>query len=145
MQIYGLEGPELKLVAEYERKAAIKCGTFGASGLMERQLATGNFEGRLQIWDMERPQNAVFDVQAHASIVNMVDGCGGQAKATAHRNLQLAGVMAVYAFGTFDRRALLLQPLSLQKPTKPGVLCIQFNGYVRLFTLESTCFYITVI
>lgn len=79
-QVYSLDGPELKLVGDYERKSAIKCGTFGASGLSERRLATGNFDGRLQIWDMESLGKPVYDAQAHASIVNAVDGCGGQAK-----------------------------------------------------------------
>jgi WD repeat-containing protein 92 len=79
-QVYGLDGPQLKLIAEYERKAAVKCGTFGASGLIERRLATGDFEGRLQLWDMENPKAPLYNAQAHASIVNDMDGCGGAAK-----------------------------------------------------------------
>jgi WD repeat-containing protein 92 len=80
VQVYGLEGPTLKLIAEYERKSAIKCGTFGASGLLERRLATGDFAGKLHIWDMESPKVPVYSAQAHASIVNAMDGCGGSAK-----------------------------------------------------------------
>jgi WD repeat-containing protein 92 len=75
-----LDGPNLKLVTEYERKAAIKCGTFGASGLIERRLATGDFEGKLQLWDVEAAKVPVYSTQAHASIVNAVDGAGGAAK-----------------------------------------------------------------
>ena len=78
--MWALDGPNLKLVCEHERKAAVKCGTFGASGLTERSLATGDFEGKLHIWDMESPKAAIFDTQAHASIVNAIDGCGGPAK-----------------------------------------------------------------
>lgn len=79
-QVYGLDGPELKLIAEHERKSAIKCGTFGASGLVERRLATGDFEGKLHIWDMESLKAPVYTAQAHASIVNAMDGVGGAAK-----------------------------------------------------------------
>jgi hypothetical protein len=52
-EVYELAGTELKLQKEVEKKTSFKCGTFGASGLAERQLATGNFEGYLQLWDLE--------------------------------------------------------------------------------------------
>lgn len=70
----------MKLVTEMEKKSAFKCGTFGTSSIVDRKLATGNFDGELQIWDMEKPSNSIFNVQAHASIVNAMDGCGGAAK-----------------------------------------------------------------
>lgn len=79
-QVYELDGPEVKLIKEVEKPSSFKCGTFGASSLVDRRLATGNFAGQLQIWDLENPGKPVFEVQAHASIVNAVDGCGGQAK-----------------------------------------------------------------
>jgi hypothetical protein len=78
VQVYELEGPDLKTVKEVEKKHAFKCGTFGASSLAERRLATGNFGGELQIWDLENTSAPLFSAQAHASIVNAIDGCGGQ-------------------------------------------------------------------
>ena len=33
-----------------EKRAALKCGTFGASSLQQRYLATGDFEGKMMIW-----------------------------------------------------------------------------------------------
>jgi len=80
LQVYELDGTEVRLTKEKETKASVKCGTFGASGLAERHLATGNFEGYLQLWDLERADAPVMDVKAHTSIVNAIDGCGGQAK-----------------------------------------------------------------
>ena len=56
--MYELAGTELKLNKEVEKKTSFKCGTFGASGLAERQLATGNFEGYLQLWDLEHTDKA---------------------------------------------------------------------------------------
>lgn len=78
LQVYELDGTDLKTVKEVEKPQAFKCGTFGASSLVERRLATGNFVGQLQIWDLENTTKPVFDVQAHASIVNQIDGFGGQ-------------------------------------------------------------------
>jgi len=80
MQVYELEGSELKVIKEVEKPSSFKCGTFGASSLVERRLATGNFAGQLQIWDLENLGKPVYEVQAHASIVNAIDGCGGQVR-----------------------------------------------------------------
>ncbi|KAL6763097.1 WD40-repeat-containing domain protein [Haematococcus lacustris] len=80
LQVWEMDGTDLKLVKEVEKPSAFKCGTFGASSLIDRRLASGNFTGQLQIWDLEHTNKPVFDVQAHASIVNQVDGFGGQAR-----------------------------------------------------------------
>lgn len=79
IMLYEMDGAELKLLNEVEKPSGFKCGTFGASSIVERRLASGSFAGQLQIWDLETTK-PVFEVQAHASIVNAIDGCGGQAK-----------------------------------------------------------------
>ncbi|CAG9460938.1 unnamed protein product [Pedinophyceae sp. YPF-701] len=78
--VFQLDGADLVQTLEIEKPKAFRCGTFGASGLLDRQLATGDFAGKLCIWDLERPNQPIFDVQAHASIVNQIDGFGGQAR-----------------------------------------------------------------
>ncbi|GLE02377.1 hypothetical protein PINS_up011215 [Pythium insidiosum] len=78
LSVFALRQGELQTVVELEKKHGIKCGTFGASALEDRHLATGDFAGVLSVWDLERPDAAVFEAQAHASIVNAIDGCGGQ-------------------------------------------------------------------
>jgi hypothetical protein len=35
---------------QVEKPKAFKCGTFGASSLCDRYFATGDFEGKLNIW-----------------------------------------------------------------------------------------------
>ena len=35
---------------QFEKSKPFKCGTFAASSLQQRYLATGDFEGRMQIW-----------------------------------------------------------------------------------------------
>jgi WD40 repeat protein len=77
LQIYNLKGGELEMVKEKEKKDAIKCGTFGHSTLAERTLATGDFKGMLEIWDLERLETPTYSAKAHNSIVNCCDGCGG--------------------------------------------------------------------
>ena len=37
-------------IIQAEKPKAFKCGTFGASSLKDRHLATGDFDGKLQIW-----------------------------------------------------------------------------------------------
>mmetsp|Transcript_32948 Transcript_32948/g.63294 ORF Transcript_32948/g.63294 Transcript_32948/m.63294 type:complete len:360 (+) Transcript_32948:101-1180(+) len=80
IQVFQVAGTELKKVLEVEKGASFKCGTFGASGIAERQLATGDFNGFLKLWDLENTRSPLMDIQAHAGIVNCMDGCGGQAK-----------------------------------------------------------------
>ena len=54
LQIYQLNGGSIELEAEVERPKSFKCGTFGATTLAERRIATGDFVGTLAIWDLER-------------------------------------------------------------------------------------------
>ncbi|KAG1656108.1 WD repeat-containing protein 92 [Nymphon striatum] len=56
---------------------AIKCGTFGASSLQDRCLATGDFDGRLNIWDLENSSKYVYSAKDHKGIINCIDGVGG--------------------------------------------------------------------
>jgi hypothetical protein len=80
-QIHELSGPDLKPAGESEKPDGLKCAALGASPSAAQQLATGSFKGRLQVWDLERLSAApVFDAQAHAAIVNAVDGFGGRAR-----------------------------------------------------------------
>lgn len=64
-----------------EGKSGFKCGSFGAGSLSQPRLATGTFDGRLQLWDLEARQHApIWNVQAHASIVNAMDSFGGKVR-----------------------------------------------------------------
>ncbi|CAB4396951.1 WD40 repeat-like protein [Rhizophagus irregularis] len=76
-QVYELNEQELMLIKERETGGALKCGTFGASSLNARHLATGDFDGRLALWDLEYTEAPVFSIKAHSSIINDIDGCGG--------------------------------------------------------------------
>eukprot|EP01012_Entosiphon_sulcatum_P023303 TRINITY_DN28290_c0_g1_i1.p1 TRINITY_DN28290_c0_g1~~TRINITY_DN28290_c0_g1_i1.p1 ORF type:complete len:284 (+),score=67.43 TRINITY_DN28290_c0_g1_i1:75-926(+) len=73
--IYQIESGELQVVKEVEKSQPFKCCTFGQSPEEERHLATGNFKGQLQVWDIEDFGVPLFDVAAHESIINTIDGC----------------------------------------------------------------------
>ncbi|KAG8228608.1 hypothetical protein J437_LFUL009313 [Ladona fulva] len=78
LQVYEISGTDVNLVHEVEKGKAFKCGTFGASSLKERHLATGDFEGKLQIWNLEDCSSPVYSAKAHNEIINCIDGIGGQ-------------------------------------------------------------------
>lgn len=42
------------LLFQVEKPKPIKCGTFGATSLQQRHIATGDFEGNLNIWYFRR-------------------------------------------------------------------------------------------
>jgi len=77
LNTYEIDRTELKVVNEAEIESGVKCGTFGASLFEQRQLATGNYNGQLQIWDLNRLDTPVYEVKAHESMINCIDGVGG--------------------------------------------------------------------
>jgi len=77
MQVYEIDNGELKVTQETEKTHAFKCGTFGASNLNTRHFATGDFSGRLSLWDLDHTELPVYSVQAHDQIINCIDGAGG--------------------------------------------------------------------
>ncbi|XP_078204447.1 dynein axonemal assembly factor 10 isoform X2 [Callithrix jacchus] len=60
-----------------EKAKPIKCGTFGATSLQQRYLATGDFGGNVHIWNLEAPEMPVYSVKGHKEIINAIDGVGG--------------------------------------------------------------------
>eukprot|EP00252_Welwitschia_mirabilis_P002120 TRINITY_DN12035_c0_g1_i1.p1 TRINITY_DN12035_c0_g1~~TRINITY_DN12035_c0_g1_i1.p1 ORF type:complete len:361 (-),score=66.19 TRINITY_DN12035_c0_g1_i1:141-1223(-) len=78
IQVYELNGTELQELVKVEKPESIKCGTFEASSLVERHLATGDFKGNLHIWNLERLETPIFHAKTgHETIINAIDGCGG--------------------------------------------------------------------
>ncbi|KDR24139.1 WD repeat-containing protein 92 [Zootermopsis nevadensis] len=78
INIYELSEGDVKLVKEVEKPKAFKCGTYGASSLRDRYLATGDFEGKLNIWNLEDTTAPIYTANAHKEIINSIDGVGGQ-------------------------------------------------------------------
>ena len=62
---------------QIEKSKALKCGTFGATSLQQRHLATGDFDGKMQLWNLESPELPVYSVKGHKEIINCIDGVGG--------------------------------------------------------------------
>jgi len=51
--VYALEEGKLKLLSEWEKEFGIKAGTFKASPVSVRDVATVDYKGRLVIFDIE--------------------------------------------------------------------------------------------
>ncbi|XP_042901354.1 dynein axonemal assembly factor 10 [Parasteatoda tepidariorum] len=77
LQIYEISSGKVQLVSDITKPKGFKCGTFGASGLHQRHLGTGDFEGNLQIWDLDKSEVPIYSVKAHSQIINAIDGVGG--------------------------------------------------------------------
>lgn len=65
------------LLSEWEKPEGIKCGTFKASPVSVRDVATVDYKGMLTIYDVEKGV-AKYQVQAHSKMANVVDGIGGK-------------------------------------------------------------------
>eukprot|EP00035_Acanthoeca_spectabilis_P024396 m.453616 g.453616 ORF g.453616 m.453616 type:complete len:359 (+) comp20528_c0_seq1:213-1289(+) len=77
IEICAIEDGKIVVKKSHEKPAAFKCGTFRASSIEERSLATGDFKGALSVWDLERMGSPIYHANAHEAIVNCIDGCGG--------------------------------------------------------------------
>eukprot|EP00483_Globobulimina_turgida_P013594 UN13619 len=68
----------LKLKKMSQKPSGIKCSTFGTSQKNSPTLTTGDFNGCLAIWDLEKMDTPIYEVKnAHNSIINTVAGIGG--------------------------------------------------------------------
>ena len=78
LHVYELGDQELTTVEEKEvRPASIKCCTLGASSLRDPHVATGDFEGKLEIYDLDTMKSTYTVKSAHGAIINCIDGIGG--------------------------------------------------------------------
>ncbi|CAF1171972.1 unnamed protein product [Rotaria sordida] len=78
LDIFEITHGDIALISQYEKPSAFKCGTFGASPTREkRHLATGNFDGYIQVWDLEKIDKPIYSVKGHKEIINAIDGIGG--------------------------------------------------------------------
>lgn len=77
IRVCQLNKGKCEKLAETEQPKGFKCGTFGASSIEDRHLATGDYVGGLAIWDLENMKKPIWSVKGHDLIVNAIDGCGG--------------------------------------------------------------------
>ncbi|OWA52145.1 putative WD repeat-containing protein 92 [Hypsibius exemplaris] len=77
IDIFEVTANDVKHVKQIEKSKPVKCGTFGATSLQQRHLATGDFDGRMCIWNLEQPDIPIYHVKGHKEIINAIDGVGG--------------------------------------------------------------------
>jgi WD40 repeat protein len=77
IRVCQLSKGKCEKLVEVEKPKGFKCGTFGASAIEDRHLATGDYVGNVNIWDLERLDKPIWSVKGHDQIVNAIDGCGG--------------------------------------------------------------------
>lgn len=77
LQVYSMSQGKLDRLSSSTYSKALKCGTFAASALEDRFLATGDFGGHLRLIDLEQPEKPVLSLRAHEDLVNTIDGIGG--------------------------------------------------------------------
>ncbi|KAI7881280.1 WD40 repeat-like protein [Lichtheimia hyalospora FSU 10163] len=74
ISVYRVNGKRLEIANETETPMPLRCCSFGAADKTTRHVATGDFDGRLQLWDTNRLEIPISSVNAHDTIINMVDG-----------------------------------------------------------------------
>ncbi|KAI4469115.1 mrna export factor and bub3 [Holotrichia oblita] len=77
IEIYSLGSDGIEKISSFSKKDHFKCGTFDASSLTSRYLATGDYTGRLQVWDLEDTLLPVYKTTKHTNLINCIDGVAG--------------------------------------------------------------------
>jgi len=78
LQVMELDTGKLNAVSSRDVSQGLKCASFGAASLEERNVAVGDFAGSVSILDLEDPSaKPVWTVKGHETLVNCIDGCGG--------------------------------------------------------------------
>ena len=149
---FQLEKGEIVTLREMRKPTALKCCTFGHSSAEGRQLATGDFAGNVDLWDVERGMEAPVASfkRAHDTIINGIDGAlyGGPPEiATCSRD----GAVKVWDARQPAKPVVALQPVDQSKARDcwtvrlgnscsedDRVLCAGYdNGDVKLFDLKT--------
>jgi len=143
--VYSLSGSGLTEITRGESLRALRCGTFRGTGV-DRLLVTGDFTGRLDVWDPEDLSAAVDGVVAHEELINSITGSieGGRV-ATGSRDGRIR---------VWDKRKLARSVASIEGKQNEGrkhdcwsVACSDdgevvvggfSNGDVRMFDLRQT-------
>jgi len=80
VEVYSLteNGKDVSKTHTIENKHPIKCCTFEATGIEERHLACGDFDGNVLLYDLNKPSSKpLYTIEkAHSQIINTIDGCG---------------------------------------------------------------------
>mmetsp|Transcript_11855 Transcript_11855/g.19310 ORF Transcript_11855/g.19310 Transcript_11855/m.19310 type:complete len:361 (-) Transcript_11855:1490-2572(-) len=77
IEVFELDSGKFTPVLSKEKAHGIKCATFGASTLEERNIAVGDFAGNVSIYDLEDANVPIWSVKGHETLINCIDGCGG--------------------------------------------------------------------
>ncbi|KAF9586434.1 hypothetical protein BGW38_005043 [Lunasporangiospora selenospora] len=74
----GTSSPRLILQSEAEKRTQFKSGTFRVPtrSTSSPQLLTGDFEGRIGVWNLARTEIPLSTFRAHNDVVNCMDGAG---------------------------------------------------------------------
>jgi len=141
------------VVHEVEKDKGFKCGTFGASSIEDRHIATGDYAGKLAVWDLNDLRKPIFEVQGHDKIINCIDGCGGLNIGGGAPELVTGsrdGVVRVWDIRQQDP-VLSLEPVTEEIPADCWTVCIgnsyndservicagYDNGDVKMFDLRT--------
>ncbi|KAI8335180.1 WD40-repeat-containing domain protein [Chlamydoabsidia padenii] len=140
LAIFDVDNQVLSLITEMETSTPIRCCTFGAADTHTRFVATGDFNGGLELWDTQRLELAVeTKSDAHESIIHTLDGQGTEL-VTGSRD----GWVKVW-----DTRQISSPVVTLQS-SQHEVWAVTFgeqtvaigydHGLVRLFDLHAAAF-----
>lgn len=156
LRVYTMSHSDgLSQLVNIERKRhPFKCLTFGGSAFADRHPATGDFDGNINVWDLEN-KIPVWSANGHSSIINAIDGGGGKNTSSELPSQDLVtgsrdGSVKIWDTRTKDRPVACMQPIDGcvthdcwtvafgNSSTTNKIVAAGFdNGDVKLFDLRT--------
>jgi len=76
IEVFEIASTDIKSVDRIDTAVSLKCCSFGISPTGRKLLACGDFNGNLEIWDLDTKEKT-YEVKAHKEIINSLDAIGG--------------------------------------------------------------------
>ncbi|EAS01252.2 WD domain, G-beta repeat protein (macronuclear) [Tetrahymena thermophila SB210] len=129
IQIHQLTKNELQVTRDIQHPKGIKCSTFGACLPNKADLAFGDFNGEMNIVDLETGK-IYYSVKAHNTLVNAIDGIGGLDIGYGAPEIVTAGRDGCVRVWDPRQKAPVLSLEPSDKESVPDAWCVAFgNSY----------------
>jgi len=153
IEVFEIASTDIKSIDRIDTPISLKCASFGISPAGRKLLACGDFNGNLDIWDLDNKENT-YQVKGHKTIINGLDAIGGNAE---HGPPEVAtgsqdGTVKIWDIRQNDKPVVVIEPEEGEQKRDcwsvtfgncsnkvERMVCSGYdNGDIRLFDLRQS-------
>ncbi|ODM94969.1 WD repeat-containing protein 92 [Orchesella cincta] len=155
IELFEICSTDVRSISKIETGASLKCATFGVSPVGRKLLACGDFNGNLELWDLDTSKKT-YEVKAHEEIINCIDALGGTSTKIGPPEVVTGsrdGTVKVWDVRQKEKPVVIIKPEDGEQKRdcwsvafgnsydnyERVVCCGYDNGDIRLFDLRQSC------